>query len=38
MLAIGASFYNVRWSKVLYILTIILYLLPSHMDRFWAEQ
>jgi uncharacterized membrane protein len=33
VLAIGASFVNVRWSKLLYVITIVLYLLPSHMDR-----
>jgi len=38
MLAIGASFINVRWSKLLYILTIVLYLLPSHMDRIIHER
>jgi uncharacterized membrane protein len=37
VLAIGASFFSVRWSYFLYVLTIVLYLLPSHMDRLWAE-
>jgi uncharacterized membrane protein len=38
ILAIAASFYSVRWSYFLYVLTIVLYLLPSHMDRFWSEE
>jgi uncharacterized membrane protein len=38
VLAIAASFYSVRWSYFLYVLTIVLYLLPSHMDRFWSEE
>jgi uncharacterized membrane protein len=36
--AIGASFINVRWSKLLYILAIVFYLLPSRIDRIWNDQ
>jgi uncharacterized membrane protein len=37
VLAILTSFISVRGSYLLYLLTIVLYLLPSHMDKFWTE-
>ena len=37
VLAILTSFISVRGSYLLYLLTIVMYLLPSHMDKFWTE-
>jgi uncharacterized membrane protein len=37
VLAILTSFISVRGSYLLYLLTIVLYLLPSHMDKFWTD-
>jgi TMEM175 potassium channel family protein len=37
VLAILTSFVSVRGSYLLYLLTIVMYLLPSHMDKFWTE-
>jgi uncharacterized membrane protein len=37
VLAIGASFFSVRWSYFLNVLIIVLYLLPTRMDRYWTE-
>ena len=37
VLAMLTSFISVRGSYLLYLLTIVMYLLPSRMDRFWSE-
>lgn len=37
VLAILTSFISVRGSYLLYLLTIVMYLLPSRMDKFWTE-
>jgi uncharacterized membrane protein len=37
VLAILTSFISVRGSYLLYLLTIVLYLLPARMDKFWSE-
>jgi uncharacterized membrane protein len=37
VLAILTSFISVRGSYLLYLLTIVLYLLPTRMDKFWTE-
>lgn len=37
VLAILTSFIWVRGSYLLYLLTIVMYLLPTRMDKFWTE-
>jgi uncharacterized membrane protein len=37
VLAILTSFVSVRGSYLLYLLTIVMYLLPTKMDKFWTE-
>jgi uncharacterized membrane protein len=37
VLAILTSFISVRGSYLLYLLTIVMYLLPTRMDKFWTE-
>jgi uncharacterized membrane protein len=37
VLAILTSFISVRGSYLLYLLTIVMYLLPTKMDKFWTE-
>ena len=37
VLAIFTSFISVRGSYLLYLLTIVMYLLPTHMDKYWTE-
>jgi uncharacterized membrane protein len=37
VLAILTSFVSVRGSYLLYLLTIVLYLLPTRMDKYWTE-
>jgi uncharacterized membrane protein len=37
VLAILTSFISVRGSYLLYLLTIVLYLLPTRMDKYWTE-
>jgi uncharacterized membrane protein len=37
VLAILTSFISVRGSYLLYLLTIVMYLLPTRMDKYWTE-
>ncbi len=37
VLAILTSFISVRGSYLLYVLTIVMYLLPTRMDKYWTE-
>ena len=37
VLAILTSFVSVRGSYLLYLITIVMYLLPTRMDKYWTE-
>ena len=36
--AIGASFVNVRWSILLYLLVLAFYIVPGRIDRLWSRR
>lgn len=38
VVAIGASFVNVRWSMLLYLLVLAFYIVPGRIDRLWSRR
>jgi uncharacterized membrane protein len=38
VVAIGASFVNVRWSILLYLLVLAFYIVPGRIDRLWSRR
>lgn len=38
VVAIGASFVNVRWSLLLYLLVLAFYIVPGRIDRIWSRR